>query len=64
MSNPTFAHWNYRGVTVTEKFYGNSSEFTWVHEVKPGRVICSKGFCRTLQGVKRAISKHLKSLTQ
>ena len=61
MSNPTFVHFNYRGVTVTEKFYGNASEFTWVHEVSPGNIVCSKGVCRTLQGVKRAITKHLKA---
>lgn len=62
MSNPTFCHFNYRGVTVTEKIIGNVSEFTWVHEVKPGKVFCSQGVCHTLLGVKRYISKHLKAL--
>lgn len=62
MSNPTYCHFNYRGVTVTEKIIGNVSEFTRVHEVKPGSILCSKGVCHTLQGVKRAITKHLKAL--
>lgn len=62
MSNPTFCHFQYRGVHVTEKMTGDVSEFTWVHEVSPGNIICSKGVCHTLLGVKRYISKHLKTL--
>lgn len=64
MSNPTFCHFRYRGVFVTEKIIGNTSEFTWCHEISPDKRVCSVGVLRTFNSLKRAIAKHLKYLAQ